>query len=296
MSGFVFPPPLAPGDRIAVVAPSSPFPRGELLRGLAWLRDRYEIVARTSLLDRAGFLAGDDATRARALAEAMTAPGVKAIVVARGGYGAMRIVEGLPWAELARAPRWIVGFSDVTALHAMATAHGVASVHAPNVTGLAAHDPRTRACWLRALERPRAAVEWSELQVVREGRAEGPLVGGNLALVEAMAAAGKWCPPEGSILALEDVTERPYRLDRMLTALGLGGHLARGRIAGIVLGEFAQCEPGPDGVLAAEVLAERTRDLGIPVVAGAPFGHGKRNDAFTLGARARIDGARVVIG
>jgi muramoyltetrapeptide carboxypeptidase len=182
----------------------------------------------------------------------------------------------------------------VTALHAIASARGIASVHAPNVTGLATVDPWTRACWLRALERPKARVEWGDLQVIRAGSAEGPLVGGNLALVEAMAASGRWHPPDGAVLALEDVTERPYRIDRMLTSLRLGGHLAR--IAGIVLGEFARCEPGPDGVPAADVLAERTYDLGIPVVAGAPFGHGARNDAFTLGARARIAGARVVLG
>ena len=96
------------------------------------LRNRYQIVARTSLLDRTGFLAGDDRSRARALGEAMTLPGVKAVVVARGGYGATRIVQDLPWDELAQAPRWVVGFSDVTALHAELSARGVASVHAPN--------------------------------------------------------------------------------------------------------------------------------------------------------------------
>jgi muramoyltetrapeptide carboxypeptidase len=294
VTSLVFPSALKPGDRIAVVAPSSPFPPADLWPGLGWLRDRYLILARTSLLDRTGFLAGDDGARARAMAEAMTAPGVKAIVVARGGYGATRIVASLPWRDFARAPKWIVGFSDVTALHAEATACGVASVHAPNVTGLTRGDPWTRACWLRALERPRAPLEWGDLRVVTAGEAEGPLVGGNLALVEATAAAGRWHPPSGAILVLEDVSERPYRLDRMLTSLRVGGHLAR--VGGIIFGEFAQCSPGPDGALAAEVLAERTRDLGIPVVAGAPFGHGSRNDAFTLGARGRIDGARVTIG
>lgn len=294
MTSFVFPPALEPGDRIAVVAPSSPFPPADLWPGLGWLRDRYEILARRSLLARAGFLAGDDAVRAATLAEAMTAPGVKAIVVARGGYGAMRLLDSLPWGELARSPRWIVGFSDVTALHAEAGGRGIATVHAPNVTGLSARDPWTRACWLRALERPRAPVEWRDLDTVRPGSAEGALVGGNLALVEAMAAAGRWRPPEGAILALEDVSERPYRLDRMLTSLRLGGHLAR--LGGIVLGEFARCDPGPDGVTAADVVAERTRLLGVPIVAGAPFGHGARNDAFVLGGRARIDGARVRLG
>ncbi|HEY2511243.1 MAG TPA: LD-carboxypeptidase [Polyangiaceae bacterium] len=294
MGRLTFPPPLAPGDTIAVVAPASPFPRDDFWRGLGWLRDRYRLVAPTAILGRHGFLAGDDASRARVLAAAMTAPGIKAIVAARGGYGAMRILEALPWEAFVASPRWIVGFSDITALHVEAASRGVATVHGPNVTGLGRADPPIRAAFLRALERPTAPVEWVGLQPLREGRAEGVLVGGNLALVEACAAARRWRPPPGAILVLEDVTERPYRLDRMLTSLRLGGHLAN--VAGIVLGEFAQCEPGPDGVLARDVLIERTCDLGIPVVSGAPFGHGARNDAFTLGARARIEGDRVRLG
>jgi muramoyltetrapeptide carboxypeptidase len=291
---LVFPEPLAPGDRVAVVAPSSPFPRLELLRGLAWVRDRYEVVARSSLFDRAGFLAGSDESRARALADAMLDPRVKAILAARGGYGATRIVERLPWEAFRRAPKWIVGFSDVTALHVEAWVRGVASIHGPNVTGLAPLDVRARAAWLRAVERPRAEVTWTGLRVVREGRAAGPAFGGNLALLEAMAAAGRLPPLDGAVLFVEDVTERPYRVDRMMTALRASGRLAR--IAGVVLGEFDKCEPGADGVTVDAVLAERTRDLGVPVVAGAPFGHGARNDALVLGARARIDGGRVVLG
>jgi muramoyltetrapeptide carboxypeptidase len=294
MGSFIFPPPLAPGDRVHVVAPSSPLPRSELLRGLAWVRDRYEVVARTSLLARTGYLAGDDDSRALALSEAMGDPRAKAIFVARGGYGAMRIVERLPWSAFARAPKWIVGFSDVTALHVEATARGLASVHAPNVTGLAAVHPWTRACFLRAVERPRAHVEWPGLRVVREGRGEGEIVGGNLSLVAAMAAAGRWSTPRGAILAIEDVTERPYRIDRMLTSLRLGGHFAS--LTGVVVGGLTQCDPGPDGVTASDVVADLARSLGVPVVAGAPFGHGAHNEAFTLGSRARIDGDRVVIG
>jgi muramoyltetrapeptide carboxypeptidase len=230
----------------------------------------------------------------RPIADAMEDPDARAIVVARGGYGAMRLVDRLPWQSFARDPKWFVGFSDVTALHAEATARGVASVHAPNVTGLGAAHPWTRGAWLRALERPRATVTWRDLRVVHGGRGEGVLVGGNLALVHAMAAAGRWNPPRGAVLALEDVTERPYRIDRMLTSLRVGGHLAR--LSAIVLGDFTQCDPGPDGVTAEEVLVERTADLEIPVLLGAPFGHGARNDAFTLGARARAEGSVVVVG
>src|SRR5262249_4592380 len=126
------------------------------------------------------------------------------------------------------------------------------------------------------------------------GHATGPLYGGNLALVLAMAAAGRLAGPHGAVLVLEGVTERPYPVDRMLTSLRLGGHLHRA--AAIVFGDFAQCDPRPAWRTVDDVLAERTRDLGLPVVAGAPFGHATRNDAFVLGARASLDGDALTLG
>jgi muramoyltetrapeptide carboxypeptidase len=292
---LAMPPPLAPGDRVAVVAPSSPFPREELLRGLAWLRQRYRLSIGPGILARDGFLAGTDTRRGEELAHAMSDPEVKAIVAARGGYGAIRLVEALPWDELARRPKWIVGFSDVTVLHAMAWRAGVASVHAPNVTGLGRDaTPATRARWLAALERPRAPHSWRGLRVLRPGEARGVVVGGNLSLVHAMAAAGRLVIPDGAVVALEDVTESPYRIDRMLTSLRLGGHLQRA--SAIVFGGFDRCAPGADGRTADEVLEERTRDFGVPVLAGAPFGHGLRNAAFVLGGPARLDGDSLFFG
>lgn len=106
-----------------------------------------------------------------------------------------------------------------------------------------------------------------------------------------MAAAGRLVVPRGAILALEDVTERPYRIDRMLTSLLLGGHLARA--SAIVFGDFTQCDPGPDGVTVEEVLRDRTSGLGIPVVARAPFGHGAPNHAFPLGRAAALRRDRI---
>lgn len=286
------PPPLAPGALVAVVAPSGPFDRDELLRGLSWLRTRYRLRVSAGVLARAGYLAGDDARRAAELAGALTDPQVEAILCARGGYGAMRVTDRVPWEALAARPRWIVGFSDATTLHVEANARGIASVHAPNVTGLGrAITAAERASLIAALETPRAPLAWTDLHVVHAGRAEGPLVGGNLALVAAMAGSGRLAIPPGAILALEDVTERPYRIDRMLTSLALGGHLAR--VAGLVLGDFTQCEPGPDGTRLEDVLAERTRALGVPVLAGAPFGHGARNHAFVLGRRVELSGTAV---
>ena len=236
---------------------------------------------------RHGYLAGDDARRSDELASAMLDHEVKAIVAARGGYGVMRVVDSLPWEALAQRPKWIVGFSDVTALHVLAWRAGIASVHAPNVTGLGRDaSPSTRAAWLAAVERPTAAHTWPALRTIRSGRAQGPIVGGNLALVHAMAAAGRLTIPQGSVLALEDVTEAPYRIDRMLTSLVLGGYLSR--VSAIVFGGFERCAAGADGQSADDVLYDCTHPLGIPVLAGAPFGHGTRNDAFVLGAGVRV--------
>jgi len=289
---LALPAPLVRGDRVAVVAPASPFPRDDFFRGLAWLRARYDLVVRGSILAREGYLAGDDARRADELASAMRARDVKAVIAARGGYGVMRVVDDLPWDAFAERPKWLVGFSDVTALHVAAIARGVACVHASNVTGLAASAPAARFAFLSALEDPAAPLAWRGLRVVHAGPPrEGPLVGGNLALIEAMAAAGRLALPDGCVLALEDVTERPYRVDRMLTSLLLGGYLARA--SAIVFGAFTRCDPGPDGVAIDDVLRDRTRALGVPVLAGAPFGHDAVNHPFVMGPSVRVDGAAV---
>lgn len=286
-----FPAPLRAGSVVAVVAPSGPFPREELLRGLAWLRTRYTLRLRSDLLGaRAGYLAGDDARRGAELRAALEDPGVDAVFAARGGYGAMRVLDVVDWRAFAARPKWIVGFSDVTALHLTALAAGVASVHGPNVTGFGREPSvRERAAVLRALERPREPVTCSGLEVLHRGApARGVVVGGNLTLVASMAAAGRLVVPAGAVLVLEDVTEKPYRIDRMLTALALGGHLAKA--SAIVFGGFTECGPGPDGVTALDVLRDLTRDLGVPVLAGAPFGHEAPNDAFVHGRVAAVDG------
>jgi len=280
---------LRPGSLVAVVAPASPFDREELFRGLAWLRTRYRLRLSSRILARSGYLAGDDAHRAAELARAMVEPEVEAIVCARGGYGAMRLLDALPWEAFAAQPKWIAGFSDITALHLEATNRGVCSLHAMNVTGLGRSIRASeRLSLLDALEGG-AMAAWEGLESVHAGPpARGPVVGGNLALVVAMAAAGRFVVPEGAIIALEDVTERPYRIDRMLTSLRLGRHFARA--SAVVFGGFTQCEAGADGVTAEEVLRDRTAGLGIPVVSGAPFGHGSPNRAFVMGGAASLEG------
>jgi muramoyltetrapeptide carboxypeptidase len=273
---------------VAVVAPASPAPWTELGAGLAWLAGRYRVVTSGRIYARAGYLAGSDDDRAAELGAAFRRTDVAAIVCARGGYGALRILDRLPWDALLDAPKWLVGFSDVTALHLEASRRGLATLHGANVTGLgrpSAGAPLTRSTWLRALEgRPRAPFQ--ELVPLRDGAARGPVVGGNLTLVASLAAAGRLALPRGSILVLEDVTERPYRIDRMLTSLRLGGHLDA--LGGIVFGEFDACAPGPDGVTVDDVLRDFGAHVKVPVFTGAPFGHGARNEALVLGAEGTL--------
>lgn len=249
---------------------------------------------RSGALERTGYLAGDDQRRAAELAWALEAPGIDAVLCARGGYGITRSLlaretgatRNESTALRVRTPRWLVGFSDVTALHVELANIGLASIHGPNGTGLHRASPREKAALLTILERRGVRPPWEGLRIARAGEARGTLFGGNLALLEAMAAANRLRIPEGAIVLLEDVTERPYRIDRMLTSLLLGGHLARA--AGIVIGEFDQCEPGPDGVTVTQVLEERLLPLGVPLAFGAPFGHGIVNEPFANGTTATL--------
>ena len=290
---MIVPPFVRPGDLVAIVAPSSPFDVERYRLGRAFLETRYRVRVRDDVLSRSGYLAGDDERRRAELHDAMIDPEVRAIIAARGGYGATRIVDRLDFTSFARAPKWLVGFSDVTALHVEASRVDVASLHGPMVASLGTATDEARASFVRTLEGSARddGTAWTGLEVWAPGTARGRAFGGNLALLESCAAAGRLVVPEGAIVFLEDCTERPYRVDRMLTALCLGGHL--GRASAFVVGGFTDCPPGPDGVLVDDVVRARLCELGVPVVASAPFGHGARNEPFVLGARVEIEGGAV---
>jgi muramoyltetrapeptide carboxypeptidase len=295
---MIRPAPLRPGDRVRAVAPSSPFEPALGWRGLGWLAERYELAWDRALFARRGYLAGDDERRTLELRDALEDPRARAIVAVRGGYGLSRIAHRLDWSALTRHPKWIVGFSDITALHVEAAAAGVMSAHAPMAARLGRGHAPTRAAWLDTLEHPERPRRWDGLEGWLAGRAEGPLFGGNLTVLHACAAAGRLRVPERAVLLLEDVGERPYRLDRALSTLLAGGHLDR--ISGVVLGDFAECDPGQDGVCWQDALREVLEGRGVPVAAGLPCGHGERNEPIVLGTRAVLEagesGASLVVG
>jgi len=278
--------PLRPGDRVAVVSPSSPSNPNELTRGLARWAEHLDVGGDPKPFSRSGFLAGDDNLRAGALRDALTDPAVRAVLIARGGHGALRVLEahGDDLREALRAnPKPVVGFSDVTALHALWTLCGVRSLHAPMVAavGRGADLDETRAVLYGETPAP-----WTDLTPLVPGDAEGIARGGNLAVLCALLGTPWALPLEGAVLFLEDIGEAPYRLDRMLTSLRVSGALCG--VRAVVCGEFTNCHPNADGVTVDDVLRDRLGDLGVPVLTRAPFGHGETHRPWVQGARVRV--------
>jgi muramoyltetrapeptide carboxypeptidase len=268
------------------VAPASPFDAEEVRRGVERLKARYDVSLDASLFERTGYFAGDDARRSGELLAALRDPHVDAIVAARGGYGTTRLLDRIEVDEVRRAAKLFVGFSDTTALHAAWARAGLRSLHAPMVAALGRTDAPPLERWIDAVE-GRLAPPVGGLACWAAGTAEGPLVGGNLAVLAALVGTPYAPPLDGCVLFLEDVGERPYRVDRMLTTLLHAGWLRR--VAAVVVGSFSECTPGEDGTCVEDVLRERLGQARVPVLAGLPAGHVKDNLELPLGAPVRVD-------
>lgn len=255
---------------------------------MAWLGERYRVEFGPGLFAATGYLAGSDERRLEELDAALHSD-VAAIVAARGGYGLTRIAPRVNWRELSERPKWLVGFSDATALHVEAARLGLASLHASMVAGLGRGDAHARQSWVEALEHPTRDRVFGGLKTVIPGRASGPLAGGNLTLLFTYAAARRLALPPGAILVLEETGESSYRIDRMLTALAQAGELDR--VAGVAIGELTECGHGRYGVSPMQVMAERLTELRVPVASGLPIGHGRHNLPIVLGMPATLDAA-----
>ena len=280
---------LAAGDTVAVVAPAGPVPPDRLDTGVAVL-ESWGLVVRQMPHVRGrhgGYLAAPDADRAADLTEAWGDPGVAAVFCARGGYGVHRMVDLLDWDTLAEAgPKALVGFSDVTAMHqAFAMRLGASTIHGPVVTSLGSGDDASREHLRRLLFAGTVPPLTPEpVEVLVPGRADGVLVGGNVALLAAGTGTSTYLPAAGSIAVLEDVDEEPYRLDRMVTHLLRSGWFEG--VRGIALGRFTRC--GEQAEVRA-LLEERLTPLGVPMLWGVPVGHEDPNLAFPLGLPAVLD-------
>lgn len=302
MSGTasIIPPRIARGGRIGVVAPAGPVSPEKLRRGMARLADAFELVLAPGVLaprppDLPSYLAASDEQRAAELDAMLADPDIRAIVLARGGYGLMRILPRLDPGHLRRDPKPIVGFSDGTALLAWAHAAGVRGIHGPVIQQLGEIPDADVAHLIALLTEPRPPGErpWA-LAARGRGTHRGPLVTANLTLVSMLVGTPWPVPLAGAIALLEEVGERPYELDRYLTQLALTGALTSA--AAVVIGDLVRCHdpsPAAGGVdppdAALATIFERLAAHGLPAASGAPIGHGTRNEAVPFGAACELD-------
>ena len=254
----------------------------------AWLEERYEVTYSPGIFTKHGYLAGTDDRRLGELKKAISDPDIDAIVCARGGFGTTRLLPGIDPDSVREANKMIVGFSDISALHTIWATAGVRSMHAPMVAALGNAPELIRDRWIDTLESPEKSRRWC-LQAVNAHSAEpgtGILTGGNLAVLSALIGT-PYCPPlDDKILFIEDVGERPYRVDRMLTTMSQAGWFDR--ICGLVVGAFTEGEPGTDGVTINDVIASHFEGANFPVLTGFSAGHIDDNEAMPFGAAATI--------
>lgn len=290
-ASLTIPPALKPGDRLIAVALSGTLREREaFMQGVVLWRQRgYKVELAPGYDGRWGYLAGTDIQRRKQLQQAWSDPDCKGVLCVRGGYGGARLLEDWQWPQA--DPKWLIGFSDVTALLWSLGQQGVSGVHGPLLTTLSSEP-----AW--SIQRLFDWVEGKqELAPLRgeswhSGKAEGLLLPANLTVATHILNTAAQPDLEGAILAIEDVGEVPYRLDRMLTQWRMTGALSK--VAGVALGRFSQCEPPANipSLNVAEVLRDRLADLDIPIVAELPFGHDGVNACLPFGVGARLDGDR----
>lgn len=296
------PPPLHPGDRIAIVSPA-----GIINPRLAWGAMRvlaaqgWDVRAGAHAWDRHGTYAGTLDARLADLEEALLDEQVKAVVCSRGGYGAVQLLDRLDRLPLEESPKWLVGFSDITALHALMGRHGIESIHGPMLRHIARLDrpqgdggddggepdcSRDISMLFELLRGHRAPVLWPGHRLNRPGTCTGVLRGGNLAVASGLVSTPFDTLRPGSVLLIEDIAEPVYKVERMLYTLRLGGVLES--LGGLIAGRFTRYEQDANAETMEEMIARLTAPYGYPVALGVPVGHSGLNTPLVLGAKVRL--------
>jgi muramoyltetrapeptide carboxypeptidase len=283
--------PMAPGATLAIIAPAGPAKPGQLeqVPGLLAAHGfKAKIFPGCAGPATLGFLAANDKQRLADLHAAFADPEVDAVLCLRGGYGCVRLLDRIDIELLSRHPKLLIGYSDITALHALRDGLGLPGLHAPMPTSDLLHAEAGDAAvdlfalLHRGLQSGDVIAPPIQAHPLNQGSAaEGRLIGGNLSLVAALLGTRWALQAEGAILFLEDIGEEPYQVDRMLAQLRLCGVLDA--VAGFLIGSFSEAE-APDAVLADYLQA-----LNKPILAGWPSGHGRPNLPLPLGLSLQMD-------
>lgn len=290
-STAVWPAPVSANSRVALVSPSGPIRTpGDIglseqnARDLGWLP-----VVTANAAKKSAYLAGEDAARAGDLNDSFRDDAIAALWCVRGGYGAMRILDQLDYDAFIRAPKAIIGYSDITALHAaIASRCEVVSFHGPTARGK--HSGFSRDSFVRAIvQQENSCGTWSAARTIRAGTVKGRIAGGNLSLVASLVGTPYQIDLSDAILVVEDVNEAVYRVDRMMHQLLLSGSLDN--CAAIAAGDFTLPADDNDSADRSvdEVFSEIAERLGIPCISGIPVGHIEDQWTVPLGADADLD-------
>ena len=289
---MIIPPFLKPGDRIRIVSPAGKVQKDKILPGIELLQDEgFEVVVGRHVFGKNFQYSGTDSQRAADLQEAINDPETRAIICARGGYGSLRIIEKIDFSPLLRNPKWLVGFSDVTAFHLILNKLGIASIHGA-MPGFFLDDNKPSKSFFSLMELLSSGSSDVKIQAEetnRSGSCSGELVGGNLSLVYSLQGTPWQLETSGKILFIEDISEYLYHLDRMMQNLRLAGQLKN--LAGLVVGGFTDMKDNdsPFGKSAYEIILEAVQDYQFPVCFNFQAGHIPKNLALMFGGTYRLE-------
>ena len=282
------------GDKIGVIAPASA-PRDEkvFLEGLDKLSSfGYEIeIHRKSFHDADGYLSANDTYRLSEINDFIRRPDIKALFCVRGGYGTPRILGGIDYESAKKYPKLLIGYSDITALHwALYQKAGWVGLSGPLITEMnRLSDTTWQQLWdmfegnsPQTLQNP----DGSALQALKTGTATGTLIGGNLALIQALIGTPYFPDLSHKILFVEDVGEKPYQIDGMLCHLKNAGHLEK--LGGLIFGGFTDAETSNPTKTMEEVLWDYSKDLNIPVACGLQYSHEVNKCTMPIGVQAEL--------
>lgn len=287
---MILPPPLRKGDVVAILSPSGAAVRDNVEKAGEAIRNcGYEVRIMPHALGRHGSFSGSMEERLSDFTEAWLDPRVKALLCSRGGYGAVHLLPALDVLRLEETPKWLIGFSDISALHALMQHRGISSLHGPQTRHLTLHpddsDPCTAALF-GALEGTPHALEWEKTEFDIPGTARGTLRGGNLAVISALIGTPYSPFQPDSILVLEDIAEPVYKVERTLCQLRMAGLLDS--LRGIVVGQFTDYHPDVNHSSMEAMISSALHGLHIPVAFNAPVGHVERNMPVILGTTATL--------
>lgn len=289
---MIIPPFLKPGDTIGITCPAGYVATEQILFAKeVFERWGYQVILGETVGQGEYYFAGDDALRRKDLQKMLDDPNIRAIIAGRGGYGTSKLIDQLDYQGFVRNPKWICGFSDITALHSdIHQKSGIATLHSPMCRAFSPESEYsdTIQSLRRALSGEALVYETGGSTYNRPGTAEGLLVGGNLALLGHLTGSGSQLDTKGKILFIEDIGEHLYQIDRLLLTLRRSGQLEG--LKGLLVGSFTDIEDTtrPYGKGLEEIISEMVADYDFPLAFGFPCGHDLVNFTLQLGLKQRL--------